>query len=79
MFIYLEDIIIHSCSYEYFLCTFFLLNMHTCLSASTTQIDAAKDVIKKLSFSFDSESFENPSEYNLWMCTYNLYVQVAVL
>ena len=28
--------------------------------AQTNQIDAAKDVIKKLTFPFDSESFENP-------------------
>ena len=28
--------------------------------AQTAQVDAAKDVIKKLTFPFDSESFENP-------------------
>ena len=47
--------------------------MCTCLSASTTQIDAAKDVIKKLSFPFDSESFENPGQYNFVVCTYSLF------
>ena len=28
--------------------------------ATTEQIDKAKDVIKKLTFEFQSESFENP-------------------
>ena len=31
--------------------------------AQPEQIDAAKDVIKKLTFPFDSESFENPGMY----------------
>ena len=32
-------------------------------SASTEQIDKAKEIIKKLTFNFQSEAFENPSEY----------------
>ena len=51
----------------------FLLNMCTCLLASTTQIDAAKDVIKKLSFSFDSESFENPCESVAFILLTHIY------
>lgn len=31
--------------------------------ASTEQIDKAKEIIKKLTFNFQSEAFENPSEY----------------
>ena len=29
-------------------------------SATTAQVDKAKEIIKKLQFSFSSESFENP-------------------
>ena len=32
-------------------------------SASAEQIDKAKEIIKKLTFNFQSEAFENPSEY----------------
>ena len=31
-------------------------------AASTEQIDKAKEIIKKLTFNFQSEAFENPSE-----------------
>ena len=31
-------------------------------SASVEQIDKAKDIIKKLTFNFQSDAFENPSE-----------------
>ena len=31
-------------------------------SASVKQIDKAKEVIKKLTFNFQSDAFENPSE-----------------
>ena len=32
-------------------------------SASAEQTDKAKEIIKKLTFNFQSEAFENPSEY----------------
>ena len=35
-------------------------------SANTDQIDKAKDLIKKLAFTFNSESFENPVLQKYW-------------
>lgn len=35
-------------------------------SANTDQIDKAKEIIKKLQFTFTSESFENPTLQKYW-------------
>ena len=46
--------------------------------AKPDQIDAAKDLIKKLTFPFDSESFENPGMliewYSLELCELPSYL-----
>ena len=45
-----------------------------CFIATTQQIDKAKEVIKKLTFEFQSESFENPGilHLSISMCVYRV-------
>ena len=43
-------------------------------SASTEQIDKAKEIIKKLTFNFQSEAFENPCEYTNKECTHIMFI-----
>ena len=40
-----------------------LCSYNFCLAAKTDQVNKAKEIIKKLTFPFDSSCFENPCEY----------------